>query len=167
MANIAGFAIGTALGSDLGDAERMRMGLIGALMPSPLVGALIVEALVESEQGDGGKVDEPGAVGKATEAPAITPETYREERMQHLRREENAVNTQEQQIIDSVARTQRRGGFTPQAYEDLASEIEELNRRREKVADDREQLLQAVVRHAKPPEENAESGNDEERTQAS
>ena len=52
MASIAGFAIGSALASDLDAPERMRLGLVGALMPSPLVGALVVAGLIEGEQSD-------------------------------------------------------------------------------------------------------------------
>jgi hypothetical protein len=52
VASIAGFVIGSALASDLDEPERMRMGLVGALMPSPLVGALIVESLVGGEGDD-------------------------------------------------------------------------------------------------------------------
>jgi hypothetical protein len=51
MTSIAGFVIGSVLARDLSDSERMRMGLVGALMPSPLVGALVVESLVEREAG--------------------------------------------------------------------------------------------------------------------
>jgi hypothetical protein len=57
MASIAGFVIGSALASDLSDTERMRMGLVGALMPSPLVGALIVESLVEPDAGENAEND--------------------------------------------------------------------------------------------------------------
>jgi hypothetical protein len=57
MASIAGFVIGSALAGDLSDSERMRMGLVGSLMPSPLVAALIVESLLEREASEDAEHD--------------------------------------------------------------------------------------------------------------
>jgi hypothetical protein len=50
VASIAGFVIGNALARQLDEAnERERVALVGALMPTPLVGALIAAQLVDKE----------------------------------------------------------------------------------------------------------------------
>ena len=51
MVNLAGFVLGSAIArrEGLSDDEAARVGLVAALMPSPLLGALIVQALTPPE----------------------------------------------------------------------------------------------------------------------
>src|SRR5438067_1117774 len=82
MASIAGFVIGSALASDLSEPERMRLGLVGSLMPSPLVGALIVESLVESEEKDIGDKSEGAqalSAARLEDGVAVDPRLDREQ----------------------------------------------------------------------------------------
>jgi glycine cleavage system aminomethyltransferase T len=48
MASIAGFAVGDAIGGP-------KVGIVASMMPSPLIGAVIAQALVDSEKDTGVK----------------------------------------------------------------------------------------------------------------
>src|SRR3954447_21252751 len=50
MASIGGFLVANALASQVEDRdERARIGLVGAFMPSPLVGAIVASGMAHSE----------------------------------------------------------------------------------------------------------------------
>jgi hypothetical protein len=58
MASIAGFVIASAIARNVEDPDaRTRIGLAGALMPSPLLGAIVAQALAGRE-GDGDDRDD-------------------------------------------------------------------------------------------------------------
>jgi hypothetical protein len=60
MASIAGFVIASTIARSVEDPEaRTRIGLAGALMPSPLLGAIVAQALAgrRGDGGDGGNGD--------------------------------------------------------------------------------------------------------------
>jgi hypothetical protein len=141
MASIAGFVIGSALASDLSESERMRLGLVGSLMPSPLVGALIVESLVESEEkGSGDK----GEVGTALAAARLEDDKAR---VRHEKREVEAI---EQELYDRAARAEGRGGFTAQEWDSANEDFELLKIQEEKLAEDRTKLVENALRAAEP-----------------
>jgi len=143
MASIAGFVIGSALASDLSDSERMRMGLVGSLMPSPLVGALIVESLVESEEkGSGDK-------GECSQALSDARTENDKARVQDEKRE---VETMEQQLLVRASRAEARGGFTAQEWESANEDLELLKIQEEKLAADRTKLVESALRAAEPPD---------------
>jgi hypothetical protein len=84
MSSIAGFVIGNALASQLRDPDdRRRVALVGAFMPTPLLGAIVAQSLVRAEEGDGpGFVERPGprragARGRARDTSEISDEVTR------------------------------------------------------------------------------------------
>jgi hypothetical protein len=54
MSSISGFVVGLALAraADVKEEEQTRMGIVGGLMPSPLLGALVVQGLISGQQDD-------------------------------------------------------------------------------------------------------------------
>jgi hypothetical protein len=141
MASIAGFVIGSALASDLSESERMRLGLVGSLMPSPLVGALIVEALVESEEkgsGDKNEGDQALAAARLEEDKA---------RVRHEKRE---VEAMEQELYDRAARAEARGGFTAQEWDSANEDFQLLKIQEEKLAEDRAKGVENALSAAEP-----------------
>lgn len=172
MANLAGFVIGSALASDLGGAERMRMGLVGSLMPSPLAGALIVEALVESEQEDGGGKDDDGngddgelAVRKGDDGRGVGSVAVREVSdagasvvgRRQLRREQGEIEAKEQELYDLAERADRRGGeLTTQEWDWAMRQLDWLKLHEERVADERARLLESVLSPRKPSDSSGD-----------
>ncbi len=148
MASIAGFVIGSALASDLSESERMRLGLVGSLMPSPLVGALIVESLVESEDKDSGDKSEGGQALSAARS---------EDDKARVRHEKRDVEAMEQELYDRAARAEARGGFTAQERDSANADFELLKIQEEKLAEDRMKLVENALRAAKP----SDSGDDQ------
>src|SRR3954469_7908506 len=71
MASIGGFLVANALASQVEDRdERARIGLVGAFMPSPLVGAIVASGMAHSEDRttEGALVPRPRG-GRARRAP--------------------------------------------------------------------------------------------------
>jgi hypothetical protein len=179
MASIAGFVIGSALASDLSDSERMRMGLVGSLMPSPLVGALIVESLVESEEkGSGDKGEgsqalsdartendkarvqdekrgvetmERGGGDKGEGGQALSTARSEDDKAR-VQDEKREVETMEQQLLVRASRAEARGGFTAQEWESANEDLELLKIQEEKLAADRTKLVESALRAAEPPD---------------
>jgi hypothetical protein len=187
MASISGFVIGSALASDLDAPERMRLGLVGALMPSPLVGALIVESLVESDEkaaaedarGGAGLAiaagtpagagsPRPGAStpgrggtngGTASSPPAepaaALPEGVRDvfiaqaQRIQLLHGEERLVEGDEEALFERAFHAAEQGGFLDAAVDVAENDLEELQRRRERIAEELRDAFREVLRAAK------------------
>jgi len=82
------------------------LGLVGSLMPSPLVGALIVESLVESEEKDGGDKSEGGQALSAARS---------EDDKARVRHEKRDVEAMEQELYDRAARAKPGAGSRPKS----------------------------------------------------
>jgi hypothetical protein len=73
MASIAGFVIASAIARNIEDPDtRTRIALAGALMPSPLLGAIVAQALTRRGDGGDGDGDDNGDDGDDI-AKAIAP----------------------------------------------------------------------------------------------
>jgi hypothetical protein len=165
MASIAGFVIGSALASDLSDSERMQMGLVGSLMPSPLVGALIVESLVESEEKSSDDKGKDGADhtgngnGGAQEAYFAAIFAEAEKQLGH---EKRAVETLEQGLLDRAVNAEAKGGFSNEEWESAESDLAFLKESELKLAEDRTTYVERKLKAAKPSDSDEDDDEHED-----
>jgi hypothetical protein len=122
MSSIAGFAVGALLARDLDREEQARLGLVGGLMPSPLLAAVVVDGLLSREDeddNDGGDDGGGNDVGRdvggddvGQPVRAVPPELMRE-----------AVEAELQKDLASARRDTALVGLAETAIEAIRSEV--------------------------------------------
>jgi hypothetical protein len=175
MANLGSYFVCNALASKLSASEQTRLALVGSFM-SPLTAALIVEALVESEEKDNrdeGEGDqalfaarseedkarvesEQKGSGDEVEGDQALSAARSEEDKARVEDEKREVERMEQKLYDRATRAKASGGFTAQQSESANEDLEFLKIQEEKLAADRTKLIEDQVRDAAQPDSEAD-----------